>query len=241
MNNYRFCYNCGKKIPKNAKICPYCHKPQTDSKSKANLNSKPKQNNTQNTQANHNQAQPQTHQQYQRRPQQSQPNYNNQPQSQPWSNNSGQTVNARTGQANYNYNQPRQPQQITPQNGQAIVNQRITPPPCSFGLAFKLYWVNYVNFSGYSSRSEYWWWFLWSLILGIGLGICTFGIGDIIFGLACIIPSLSLLARRLRDAGLHNGGIITLEILNFVPFIDIISSIICLIFCLMPSVRQEIH
>lgn len=45
------------------------------------------------------------------------------------------------------------------------VKKRVVPPRCSFIKAFKLFWKNYVNFDGYSSRAEFWWWFLIEYII----------------------------------------------------------------------------
>lgn len=91
--------------------------------------------------------------------------------------------------------------------------------------AFKLYWKNYFNFKGVSRRAEYWWMQLINavifavFVLGFGgIGIITgalahkslesFGIGAligiivaIIYGIAAVIPGISLTFRRYRDAG----------------------------------------
>lgn len=75
---------------------------------------------------------------------------------------------------------------------------------------------NYANFSGRATRPEYWWWFLFSWIVSIIAQILdgatrvgpvgtqtaagTFvGIISIIVGLALLIPSWSVLVRRLHD------------------------------------------
>ncbi|MFD1442169.1 DUF805 domain-containing protein [Lacticaseibacillus hegangensis] len=89
------------------------------------------------------------------------------------------------------------------------------------------FFANYVNFTGRSSRSEYWWVALWRLliavlfvaaawlILGVDEGIVKLFSGDmprlasliawllilILYGLASIVPALALEVRRFRDAG----------------------------------------
>ena len=95
----------------------------------------------------------------------------------------------------------------------------------SFGKAISLGFRNYVNFTGVSRRSEYWWWVLFSVLLGFVTGILdsllfpghlvqqtdAFGtrmvmqgggswIADVV-SLALLLPALSLVVRRLRDAG----------------------------------------
>ena len=124
-------------------------------------------------------------------------------------------------------------------------NQKIpvTPPPCGMGQAFELFWDNYVNFSGLSSRSEYWFMILWEFLIGMVLFmLCFVLIGIplmILWGIAIFIPNLSLIARRMRDAGIPDGWIIALLILDFVPFIDFIPGIATFIIMLMPSVRRS--
>lgn len=81
---------------------------------------------------------------------------------------------------------------------------------------------NYATFSGRASRSQFWWWYLFIVIVGavlniidsiIGWGIgkseITFndqvfqnpgvGVLGLIFGLAVLIPTLAVMARRLHD------------------------------------------
>ncbi|MEJ7541402.1 DUF805 domain-containing protein [Staphylococcus intermedius] len=90
-------------------------------------------------------------------------------------------------------------------------------PKVGFVEAFKLYWTNYVNFKGRSRRSEYWWVMLWhaiiivpSLFLAVLLmfiPIAGWIVAVILFlavglyGLATIIPNLSLTVRRFHDVG----------------------------------------
>lgn len=69
--------------------------------------------------------------------------------------------------------------------------------------------VNYCNFSGRSSRSEYWWYVLFTFILGLVLGfvlgiIFSDTLTDIITGivnLALLLPGLGLCVRRMHDIG----------------------------------------
>lgn len=68
--------------------------------------------------------------------------------------------------------------------------------------AIKAGFKNYAKFSGVATRPEYWYWFLFNLLLaGIGylvsewVQLWTFQV------LVLIIPTLSVTVRRLRDAG----------------------------------------
>ena len=44
---------------------------------------------------------------------------------------------------------------------------RIKNQPCSFSQAFISFWHHYFDFSGYCSRSEFWWWFLFEYTVDI--------------------------------------------------------------------------
>ena len=67
---------------------------------------------------------------------------------------------------------------------------------------------NYCNFSGRASRSEFWWYalftFLLSAAIGFVCGLLGFSHGSIQFvsnivGLALLLPGLGLWVRRLHD------------------------------------------
>ena len=69
----------------------------------------------------------------------------------------------------------------------------------SFGEAIKLYFQNYVNFTGRASKSEYWWAVLFTAIVSVATSWIPF-IGTVI-SLAFFLPGLSLCVRRLHDIG----------------------------------------
>ena len=64
---------------------------------------------------------------------------------------------------------------------------------------------NYSNFSGRARRSEYWYWILFSMIVGIILSLSSIFIGPIgsiiqaIWALGTIIPGIAIGVRRLHD------------------------------------------
>ncbi len=72
-----------------------------------------------------------------------------------------------------------------------------------FITAIKMYFANYANFKGRSTRAEYWWVMLFMFLVSCALSL--FGtIGNYInyaFSLACLIPGLALGTRRLHDTG----------------------------------------
>jgi uncharacterized membrane protein YhaH (DUF805 family) len=63
----------------------------------------------------------------------------------------------------------------------------------------------YAQFSGRASRSEYWWFALFTLIAQAAATVVDVSIGLDLFAnlltLAFLIPSFALLARRLHDVG----------------------------------------
>ncbi|TPR43874.1 DUF805 domain-containing protein [Apilactobacillus micheneri] len=103
--------------------------------------------------------------------------------------------------------------------------------------AYKLFFMNYVNFSGKSSRAEYWWVRLINfiiefifVIIGIGLilgyvantsNFAMLWYGIILFmfpsfyGLVILIPGISLLIRRYRDTGISPWWLLLTVVLPY--------------------------
>ena len=82
-------------------------------------------------------------------------------------------------------------------------------PGMGFGETLSHFFSNYTNFSGRARRQEYWYIFLWNLLLGIIPFV------NIIWGLITLIPGVALSVRRLHDIG--KSGLWLL--LAFVPFV----------------------
>ena len=100
-------------------------------------------------------------------------------------------------------------------------------PGASFGEAVRRFFQRYAQFSGYASRSEYWWVLLFNSLVGLGfyflvfiLGIsgaasasgeelgtgATIGIIVVLllafaYSIATLFPGLALTVRRLHDVG----------------------------------------
>ena len=86
-------------------------------------------------------------------------------------------------------------------------NANIYQRQLGFGEAVKKALLeNYCNFQGRASRSEYWWFALFTFIVGAVISL-IFGTGTTgrvingIFELAMLLPSLGLTVRRLHDVG----------------------------------------
>ncbi|MFT8987100.1 MAG: DUF805 domain-containing protein [Bifidobacterium psychraerophilum] len=88
-----------------------------------------------------------------------------------------------------------------------------------FGNAIVRFWRKYATFSGRASRSEYWWSYLFTTLVSIGIFILTnsinlfpvvsgegrtqtnpFGIISLMTSLAFLVPQYAVSARRLHDA-----------------------------------------
>ncbi len=68
-----------------------------------------------------------------------------------------------------------------------------------FVTAIKLFFVNYVNFTGRASKSEYWWSYLFTFI--VNTFISWIPVIGYIISLAIIVPSVSVSIRRFHDIG----------------------------------------
>lgn len=81
----------------------------------------------------------------------------------------------------------------------ASYTQGAAPASVSFGEAIKLFFANYTNFTGRSTKSEYWWAFLFNFLVSMVTSRIPV-IGGLI-SVALLIPGLSVGVRRLHDTG----------------------------------------
>jgi uncharacterized membrane protein YhaH (DUF805 family) len=101
----------------------------------------------------------------------------------------------------------------------------------NFGTAISTVFRNYVNFRGRASRPEFWWWFLFTIIVNIVLNIiatalpgggkATFEIISYLWSLAILLPYLAVGARRLHD-GNHSAFHLFWYLLPFIGWIILI-------------------
>ena len=68
-----------------------------------------------------------------------------------------------------------------------------------FGKAISLFFKNYVNFTGRSTRSEYWWAYLFTTLVSIIVSYIPV-VGSLLLVFLCI-PGLAISVRRLHDIG----------------------------------------
>lgn len=70
----------------------------------------------------------------------------------------------------------------------------------NFGQAISTCLSKYATFAGRASRSEFWWFFLFQLLVSIAASM----LGDVVNGLvnlALLLPALAVGTRRLHDIG----------------------------------------
>lgn len=109
-----------------------------------------------------------------------------------------------------------------------------------FGEAIQSGFGRYIDFSTRSSRSEYWFWVLFILLVQIGLGIVDAlvfgsgmhegGVGILggLFALATIIPGIAVGVRRLHDIGRTGWWIL-------IGLIPVIGVIVLIVFFVKPG------
>ena len=82
----------------------------------------------------------------------------------------------------------------------------MSPKNVDIKEAIQLFFKNYTNFNGRSTRSEFWWVMLACFILGFVFGLLgavssIFTVLMVIVELAIIVPNLALEIRRMHDIG----------------------------------------
>ena len=85
-----------------------------------------------------------------------------------------------------------------------------------FFAAIQACFTKYATFEGRAGRSEYWWFWLFCMLVEIGLAVASSTL-SIIFELAIILPMTAARVRRIHDGG-RSGWFLLLPIVNLVWF-----------------------
>ena len=91
----------------------------------------------------------------------------------------------------------------------------------TLGESIEHVWRNYANTSGKASRSEYWWWQLYTFFLGVCVGLIESVVGidssilTILLTIVLLCPNFCLAIRRCHDSG-HSGWWLMCPIANIV-------------------------
>ncbi|WP_166870900.1 DUF805 domain-containing protein [Salinibacterium sp. ZJ450] len=105
----------------------------------------------------------------------------------------------------------------------------------NFGQAIASGFANYVNFRGYASRSEFWYWTLFTTLVSMLTNfidpVTTWGdtsTANSLWSLVVFLPSLAVSVRRLRDSGRHWGWL-------FIVLVPVVGWIILIVMFCQPS------
>ena len=84
----------------------------------------------------------------------------------------------------------------------------------SFSDAIRACFTKYAEFNGRASRPEYWWFWLFSLLVGIATSVLGHAASGLV-SLLMLLPSLAVAARRLHDTNRSGWW----QLLWFIPVI----------------------
>jgi uncharacterized membrane protein YhaH (DUF805 family) len=93
--------------------------------------------------------------------------------------------------------------------------------------AMKTCLTKYASFKGCASRSEFWWWILFTSIAAVVLRSLSYYLSAL-FSLATLLPSIAVTARRLHDIDRSGWW----QLLYFLPMVG---WIVLIMFCAEPT------
>ena len=89
--------------------------------------------------------------------------------------------------------------------------------------SIKTCFSKYADFTGRASRSEFWWWALFTIIASISLSVISDKL-PLLFSLATLIPYIAVTTRRLHD--IDKSG--WMQLVGLIPIIGWIIMIVWL-------------
>ena len=99
----------------------------------------------------------------------------------------------------------------------------------SFADAIRNAFVGYAQFSGRSTRAEYWWFVLFYTLVGIGgaiLNEIVYPVFSLIIGVAFILPNLAVSVRRLHDINKSGLWLLWWLLMAIGPYIIIVIGVL---------------
>ena len=87
----------------------------------------------------------------------------------------------------------------------------------TFSESIQTCFSKYADFNGRASQSEYWWFFLFILLVGIVASVISQIVGGL-FYLAILVPSIAAAARRLHDTD-KSGWLLLIGIIPLVGLV----------------------
>lgn len=90
----------------------------------------------------------------------------------------------------------------------------------TFGDSISTCFSKYAAFDGRASRSEYWWWALFTFLASLASGLVSETLSAL-FSLGVLLPSLAVGARRLHDTD-RSGWFLLLWIIPVIGWIILV-------------------
>lgn len=97
----------------------------------------------------------------------------------------------------------------------------------TFQESIKVCMKKYADFSGRASRSEYWWFVLFTVIAGLAASVISSVVAGL-FTLAILLPSIAAATRRLHDTNRSGWW-------QLVALIPLVGMIIIIVFLALPG------
>ncbi|WP_159911267.1 DUF805 domain-containing protein [Pantoea sp. 18069] len=93
----------------------------------------------------------------------------------------------------------------------------------TFQESIRVCFAKYADFSGRARRSEYWWFFLFVVLVSLGTAMISEVLSGV-FALATLLPSIAAATRRLHDTNRSGWW----QLIYFVPVIGFIVMLVFL-------------
>ena len=91
----------------------------------------------------------------------------------------------------------------------------------TFAESVRTCFSKYADFNGVASRPEFWWFFLFTIIVAAALNLVNTTLANIV-AIGMLLPQLAVGARRLHDTGKSGWG----QLFLLVPFAGLIVLIV---------------
>jgi uncharacterized membrane protein YhaH (DUF805 family) len=106
-------------------------------------------------------------------------------------------------------------------SGQAVTTTGASSEQMTFGKSIATCFAKYVNFNGRASRPEYWWFYLFTILLSWGsILVDSSRILSLFVNLAVFLPVVAAGSRRLHDTNRSGWWqLIMLTVIGIIPLV----------------------
>jgi uncharacterized membrane protein YhaH (DUF805 family) len=108
-------------------------------------------------------------------------------------------------------------------NAKEIGDQHHERYVMTFQESIKVCFAKYADFGGRATRSEYWWFILFIVLVSLATSMIS-SVVSVLFSLATLLPSLAAATRRLHDTGRSGWW----QLVVLIPVVGIVIIIIFL-------------